>query len=405
MFQVVASSIPARNNVFAGPTMKRMPSTHTAWSTQRPIPTVPIYNTQPMSQHSAVPTMTAMDQPYGYGAGFSQHNQIQMPITTANTLRPVATNKAHTTPLKSLKYDGTEKGDDWSDKSVLFDIQADITTFADCDTDKTVCGKNLYDASENKNLKIKLAILKNLVQRNKVAYGVTVDLEKLTFNIGGEILEMSPGPKQSIPVVSNYHVNAKLENQLDNYIFEQCDEKLPILIPRCLYNYQDQPSICLVNASDVYYTLKRNSVIAKAEVVSEIEPCVSMNQITEVNDGIQVELSTPLRQLLESSCLNLSEDEKQQLEFTTDQLSSEQAKDPDLQLILHWLQKDEEPPENKDISSSEDTLLDAESIRTDSVADLDELEDNPLIGYDETTGDIVVTEQIPKSDLPSKRPT
>ncbi|VDI61793.1 Hypothetical predicted protein [Mytilus galloprovincialis] len=59
----------------------------------------------------------------------------------------------------------------------------------------------------------------------------------------------------------------------------------------------------------------------------------------------------------------------------------------------------------EDISSSEDTLLDAESIGTDSVADMDEFEDNPHIGYDETTGDIVVNEQIPKSDLPSKLPT
>ena len=35
-----------------------------------------------------------------------------------------------------------------------------------------------------------------------VAYGVTVDLEKFTFNIGGDQLEMSPGPKKTIPIVS-----------------------------------------------------------------------------------------------------------------------------------------------------------------------------------------------------------
>ncbi|VDI34907.1 Hypothetical predicted protein [Mytilus galloprovincialis] len=129
-----------------------------------------------------------------------------------------------------------------------------------------------------------------------VAYSVTVDLEKLTFNIGGEMLEMSPGPRRSIPVVSKVvigkrtvvpphsvvHVQAKLENQLERYIIEPCDEHLPILIPRCLYNNQDKPSICLVNASDRYYTLKKNSVIAKAEVVNEIEPSVSTNQITKL---------------------------------------------------------------------------------------------------------------------------
>ena len=143
------------------------------------------------------------------------------------------------------------------------------------------------------------------------AYSVTVDLEKLTFNIGGEMLEMSPGPRRSIPVVSKVvigkrtvvpphsvvHVQAKLENQLERYIIEPCDEHLPILIPRCLYNNQDKPSICLVNASDRYYTLKKNSVIAKAEVVNEIEPSVSTNQITEVSEGGHVELSPEIRQL------------------------------------------------------------------------------------------------------------
>ncbi|VDI80332.1 Hypothetical predicted protein [Mytilus galloprovincialis] len=168
-----------------------------------------------------------------------------------------------------------------------------------------------------------------------VAYGVTVDLEKLTFNIGGEMLEMSPGPKRSIPVVSKVvigkrtvvpphsvvHVQAKLENQLERYIIEPCDEHLPILIPRCLYNNQDKPSICLVNASDRYYTLKKNSVIAKAEVVNEIEHhvCQRIKSPKLVKEGRGVEHSIdtgqaqPIKQRMRRTPLQFVEEEKQQL--------------------------------------------------------------------------------------------
>lgn len=33
------------------------------------------------------------------------------------------------------------------------------------------------------------------------------------------------------------------------------------------------------------------------------------------------------------------------IQYTTDQLSAEQAKDQDLQLVLHWLNSQEEPAE------------------------------------------------------------
>ncbi|VDI44004.1 Hypothetical predicted protein [Mytilus galloprovincialis] len=43
---------------------------------------------------------------------------------------------------------------------------------------------------------------------------------------------------------------------------------------------------------------------------------------------------------------SLAEESAFGIQYTTDQLSSEQAMDPDLLLILHWLQKEEEPPDN-----------------------------------------------------------
>lgn len=42
-----------------------------------------------------------------------------------------------------------------------------------------------------------------------VAYGASVDLKKCTFNIGGENLDMSPGVKRTIPVVSKVIVEKR----------------------------------------------------------------------------------------------------------------------------------------------------------------------------------------------------
>lgn len=74
---------------------------------------------------------------------------------------------------------------------------------------------------------------------------------------------MSSGPKNIIPVVSKVriekhtvippfsvaHVQVKLDCPLGQYVIEQSEENLPILIPRYLYN-QDHPVACLVNLSD-----------------------------------------------------------------------------------------------------------------------------------------------------------
>lgn len=159
-----------------------------------------------------------------------------------------------------------------------------------------------------------------------VTYGVTVDLEKFTFNIGGEKLEMSPGPKKTIPVVSKVwidrrvvvpphsavHVTAKLEETLDNYIIEACNEDLPILIPRCLYHKQERPTLCLVNASDRYFTIKKNTVVARAETIQNMESDVAVDSITEDQEE-QGELSNEWTDLLERSSGKLSAEQKQKL--------------------------------------------------------------------------------------------
>ncbi|VDI04227.1 Hypothetical predicted protein [Mytilus galloprovincialis] len=243
-----------------------------------------------------------------------QKTTVEIPLTTVHPPKGIDVGNQVDISETSTVTDGSERIFTTMQlgNSSLFEIELRVRRY-------TVGGGYVYVAPIDDDMLLGLNFM--------VAYGVTVDLEKLTFNIGGEMLEMSPGPKRSIPVVSKVvigkrtvvpphsvvHVQAKLENQLERYIIEPCDEHLPILIPRCLYNHQDKPSICLVNASDRYYTLKKNSVIAKAEVVNEIEPFVSTNQITEVSEGGQVELSPEIRQLLDSSSVNLSENEKQQV--------------------------------------------------------------------------------------------
>ena len=107
------------------------------------------------------------------------------------------------------------------------------------------------------------------------------------------------------------HVQAQLDGPMENYVVEPCDENLPILIPRCYYKNQEKPQVCLVNASDRYYTIKKNTVIAKAEVVDEFEAQMGMNQVKECKET--KELSEKLEKLFNKSSTNLSEDEKQQL--------------------------------------------------------------------------------------------
>ena len=112
-----------------------------------------------------------------------------------------------------------------------------------------------------------------------MTYDGTVNLAKLTFNIGDETLYIAKGPRQTIHVVSSVlvekrtvipsnsvvHVNMKLENRLENYVVESCNAKVPVLIPRYLYSTQEIPRICMVNTSDGYFTLKQGTCMATAE--------------------------------------------------------------------------------------------------------------------------------------------
>ncbi|CAC5424755.1 unnamed protein product [Mytilus coruscus] len=119
--------------------------------------------------------MTAMDQLYCYGAGFSQPSQIQMPITPSNTSRPVVTNKASTTPLKSLKYDGTEKGDDWVSFLGKFEMYAEMSGLSEEDKRAHLCWAVTGNAAR---------FCHGRVRRNKnISYAELIKCMEKRFNL------------------------------------------------------------------------------------------------------------------------------------------------------------------------------------------------------------------------------
>lgn len=143
-----------------------------------------------------------------------------------------------------------------------------------------------------------------------VTYGVVLDLKSHTLSVGGERLDLTSGPKGIIPVVSNVvvskrtvvpphsvvHVPAQLEREMKQYVIEPCNENLPILIPRCLYKNQNKPVVCLVNASDRYFTIKSNTVVGRAEDVQDTEQFVRATCVTEASCGespVPEELTQP----------------------------------------------------------------------------------------------------------------
>ncbi|VDI78143.1 Hypothetical predicted protein, partial [Mytilus galloprovincialis] len=150
----------------------RMPST--VWSTQRQAPTgTYCYNAQPII--TAAPTMTTFQQPSGYGIGSQYPSQTFAPSTAANISRSVVTNKASTTPLKSLKYDGTDKGDDWVSFLGKFEMYADVAGLSEQDKRAHLCWAVTGNAAR---------FCLGRVRRNKdISYAELVKCMEKRFNL------------------------------------------------------------------------------------------------------------------------------------------------------------------------------------------------------------------------------
>jgi hypothetical protein len=104
-------------------------------------------------------------------------------------------------------------------------------------------------------------------------YNVILDCSKNKFVINGETLPMDYGKAKNVPKVSKVtvpgktvippnsaiHINGKLSSQIENYIMEP-DSDIPVMILRCMYANQTNSRLCLVSASDRYYTIRKGTV-------------------------------------------------------------------------------------------------------------------------------------------------
>jgi hypothetical protein len=119
-------------------------------------------------------------------------------------------------------------------------------------------------------------------------YNVTVDMGRSKFIIGGNEFHLNSDINSIIPVVARVsipqgtvippntvmHVNGQLDTEMENYIVEQCNYDLPVLVS--YYKDQDQSRLCLANTTDRSFTMKRDTIVAIAETVTEIQPEVEV---------------------------------------------------------------------------------------------------------------------------------
>ena len=110
------------------------------------------------------------------------------------------------------------------------------------------------------------------------------------FIIGGSEFHLNSDINSIIPVVARVsipqgtvippntvmHVNGQLDTEMENYIVEQCNCDLPVLVSRCYYKDQDQPRLCLANTTYRSFTIKRDTIVAIEETVTEIQPEVEI---------------------------------------------------------------------------------------------------------------------------------
>ena len=77
--------------------------------------------------------------------------------------------------------------------------------------------------------------------------------------------------RKVIPANSVTRVQCKLDKQLSEYIVE-LEYDLKVLIPRTVHDERKKPSICVVNASDNFVTIKKGRPIASAQEISKVTP-------------------------------------------------------------------------------------------------------------------------------------
>jgi acetyltransferase-like isoleucine patch superfamily enzyme len=101
-----------------------------------------------------------------------------------------------------------------------------------------------------------------------VTYNVTVDMGRSKFIIGHNEFHLNSDKNTIIPAKVSIpqrtvippntvvNVNGQLDTKMENYIVEQCNYDLPVLVSRCYCKDQDQPRLCIANTTDRSFTIK-----------------------------------------------------------------------------------------------------------------------------------------------------
>ncbi|CAG2199404.1 unnamed protein product [Mytilus edulis] len=127
---------------------------------------VPRSYSSPVDMHKIKPTLSF--RPKAVSTGIAQRKP-------ANISRSVVTNKASTTPLKSLKYDGTDKGDDWVSFLGKFEMYADVAGLSEQDKRAHLCWAVTGNAAR---------FCLGRVRRNKdISYAELVKCMEKRFNL------------------------------------------------------------------------------------------------------------------------------------------------------------------------------------------------------------------------------
>ena len=141
----------------------------------------------------------------------------------------------------------------------------------------------------------------------KAMFGKTV--LKREFFSESEMSKVTVPGKTVIPLNSVIHINGKMSSQIENYFIEP-DSDIPVMIPMHMYANQTNPRLCLVNASDRYYTIRKDTVVGEAVSADPVE----LYQKAQQDDrGESTALTPSLELLVDKAGKQLANDHKEAL--------------------------------------------------------------------------------------------
>lgn len=115
-----------------------------------------------------------------------------------------------------------------------------------------------------------------------------------------------PG-KTVIPPNSAIRVNGKLTQPIEGSYIIKPQEDIPVMMPRCVYSEQTSPRLCLVNASDWYFTIRKGTVVGEA---LSAHPVTIVSEPKSQTNGPLKELPEHLNSLFQKSVTDLDQSQR-----------------------------------------------------------------------------------------------